>query len=201
MLVLSIGVEELGVHRQHAVEVERSDAQKLARVDHRVLSAEDLGVGVDALDLLLELVELGRLHEIGLVQQDAVCKGNLLHCLVLNSLRLLLLQVFHAVLAVDNCDNAVELVLGADEVINKEGLGHWCWIRKACGFDEHSIEGLHLLVEPLQGLDQVAADGAADAAVHHLDDLFVSLLCQHLLVHTHLTELILNDGEAQLVLR
>jgi len=52
-------------------------------------------------------------------------------------------------------------------------------------------------VETLQRLHQVPAHGAADAAVHNLDDLLVGSLLQHLVVYPHLPELVLDHRKAQ----
>ena len=48
--------------------------------------------------------------------------------------------------------------------------------------------------------DQVAAHGAADAAIVHFDDLFAAVLHQDLVVDVFLAELVLDDGDLQPVL-
>mmetsp|Transcript_719 Transcript_719/g.2177 ORF Transcript_719/g.2177 Transcript_719/m.2177 type:complete len:250 (-) Transcript_719:7-756(-) len=197
--MFTICVEKLWVHLQNALQVKRSDVQELQGIDLGVLRAEDFSVLVHALQLGLELVQLIRFHQVSLVQQDAVCKGNLLCTLVFHTLRLLLLQVLHYVLGIHNCDNAVQLVLLLDEVINKECLRNGCRISEPCGLDENGIKLLDFSMQPLQCFDQVTTNCAANASVHNLDDFVICLLCQNLLINTHLTKLVLDNGKAQLV--
>ena len=52
-------------------------------------------------------------------------------------------------------------------------------------------------MQALEGLDEVAAHGAADAAVHHLDDVLLGLLLDDLVVDSDLAKLVLDNGEAQ----
>ena len=63
------------------------------------------------------LLHLGRPDEVHLVQEDAVDEGELFHGLVLDPLRLLLVQVLLDVLRVDDRDDAVQAALGADLLV------------------------------------------------------------------------------------
>ena len=55
----------------------------------------------------------------------------------------------------------------------------------------------------LERLDEVTAHRAANASIHHLDDLLVDLLlditlvAQNVFIDTHLTKLILDNREAE----
>ena len=51
---------------------------------------------------------------------------------------------------------SIELTL-----IDEERLNHWGRVRESRGFDDHAIELVNALVQPLEGLDQVATDGTA----------------------------------------
>jgi hypothetical protein len=51
-----------------------------------------------------------------------------------------------------------------------------------------------------QGHDQVAAHGAADAAVVHFHDLLAGVLHQDFVVDVFLAELVFDDGNAHAVL-
>jgi len=87
-----------------------------------------------------------------------------------------------------------------DVLVHEEGLRHRGGIRETRGLDNDPIKQLHPLGQLLKCLHQVTPHRAADAPVHHLDDLLIDLLFRvwvdDLLVDPHLAELILNDGEA-----
>ena len=138
-------------------------------------------------------------HQIALVQDDAICEGQLFHRLILCTLGLLLIQVLLNVCRVHHCDDAVQSVLRLDLLIHKEGLRHWRRICHAGGLDEHCIELLDLAVHALQGAHQIASHSATNAAVHDFDHLLLGtgLVCDELFIHSHLPELILDDREAE----
>ena len=67
------------------------------------------------------------------------------------------------------------------------------------------LAGAHPLRDPLEHDDEVLPDGAADAAVHHLDDLLFRLLTRvpgdQRVVDADLAKLVLDDGQLLAVLR
>ena len=123
--------------------------------------------------------------------------ARLLDRLVLGALGLLLVEVLLNVLGVNQRDDAVEAEVLLDLVVDEEGLRDWCRIGHAGRLDDDTVElerarGL-ALGELLEDDDQVLADGAADAAVHHLDNLLVGLhlgvLCEERVVDADLAKL------------
>mmetsp|Transcript_38520 Transcript_38520/g.116456 ORF Transcript_38520/g.116456 Transcript_38520/m.116456 type:complete len:373 (+) Transcript_38520:225-1343(+) len=147
VLVLPIRVQELRVHLQHAVEAERVHVNQMLRIDFAVLGPENLHGGVDLLYPLLDRRQLLLLDQVRLVQQNAVREGHLLHRLVLNSLRLLLVQPRNDVLGVYHCDDAIEAVHALDVVVYEESLRNWRWVGQSCRLDDHRVEQLDLLVQ------------------------------------------------------
>mmetsp|Transcript_120986 Transcript_120986/g.347613 ORF Transcript_120986/g.347613 Transcript_120986/m.347613 type:complete len:204 (+) Transcript_120986:977-1588(+) len=196
MLVIPIGVQELGVHLQNILQREGLDVDQPARLDFPVLRSDDVRIGVDGPDRLLHLLQGVFADEVALVQQHAVGEGDLLHALVLHALWLLLVQVIQNVLGIHHGDDAVQAVEGADLVVDEEGLRHWRRVRQAGRLDDHTVEAGDLLLHALQGDRQVATHRATDASVHHLDNLLVGGLLDDLFVDAHLTELVLDNGEA-----
>mmetsp|Transcript_19250 Transcript_19250/g.50842 ORF Transcript_19250/g.50842 Transcript_19250/m.50842 type:complete len:217 (+) Transcript_19250:811-1461(+) len=173
----------------------------------------DLG-DVTALLLACRFGDGALADQVALVQDDAVCKRNLLDGLVLRAFRLFLIQVLLDVRRIHHGDDPVQAVLGLDVVVYEEGLGHRCGIGHACGLDQHSVEVLDLVVHALERLNQVAPHRAAYAAVHHLNHLLgdaghartILALARRsfgdqLLIHTHSAELVLDDREAEAVVR
>src|SRR3546814_4760136 len=70
---------------------------------------------------------------------------------------------------VDRRDDAVEAEALGQQRIGHDGLQDRCRIGQACGLDDQALESRHLalhppLVEVAHAGDEVAADGAAEAA-------------------------------------
>jgi hypothetical protein len=91
-----------------------------------------------------------------------------------------------------------------DLLVHEERLGHGSRVCQPGGLDDHAIE-LELalaafLAEVSQDPHEVAANGAAKAAVVHLDDLFLLVLHEDLVVDAGLAELVLDDGDLLAVL-
>mmetsp|Transcript_117617 Transcript_117617/g.374748 ORF Transcript_117617/g.374748 Transcript_117617/m.374748 type:complete len:241 (+) Transcript_117617:200-922(+) len=122
VLVVLVIPQESRIRLQHPVQREASDADDLVQVNLGVLCANDLHTSVNLPDLGLHLGQLLFGHEVHLVQQDAVGEGYLLHGLVLDALRLLLIQVHDQVLGIGHCQDAVEAQFLLHEVIGEERL-------------------------------------------------------------------------------
>ncbi|MDT4869607.1 hypothetical protein FQZ97_1046470 [compost metagenome] len=95
--------------------------------------------------------------------------------------------------------DGVEQVLLGDLVVHEEGLCHRARVGEACGFDHHAVELQFALAfflgQVLQRRAQVVADGAADAAVAHLDDVFLRVGDQDLVVDVFFAELVLDHRD------
>mmetsp|Transcript_58076 Transcript_58076/g.147471 ORF Transcript_58076/g.147471 Transcript_58076/m.147471 type:complete len:306 (+) Transcript_58076:162-1079(+) len=203
VLVVLVIPQESRLRLQHPVQREASDADDLVQVNLGILCANDLHTSVNLPDLGLHLGQLLFRHEVHLVQQDAVGEGYLLHGLVLDALGLLLPQMLQHMLRVDHGDDAVQDHPGLHVVVREESLRHRGGVREASRLDDDAIEPLAVrhraLQDAAQTLDEIAAHGAADAAVVHLDDLLrAEVLFGHdeLVINTYLTELVLDDREA-----
>jgi hypothetical protein len=99
------------------------------------------------------------------------------------------------VLGVDHRGDAVELGLGADVLVDEEGLGDGPGSARPRGLDDDRVEAALALHQARTHPDQVAAHRAADAAVVHLEDLFVGADDQ-VVVDADLAELVDDDGVA-----
>mmetsp|Transcript_109055 Transcript_109055/g.308488 ORF Transcript_109055/g.308488 Transcript_109055/m.308488 type:complete len:248 (-) Transcript_109055:199-942(-) len=128
VLVFPLRVQELRVHVHHALHVEGPDVEELRRVHLAEQRVDDVDVAVDLLDLLLDLCERVFIHKVALVQQDAVCKCNLLDGLILNTLRLLFSQVLQYVFRINDSDDGIEMVAALHVIIDEKRLRHRCWI-------------------------------------------------------------------------
>lgn len=100
-------------------------------------------------------------------------------------------------LGIDNGNDTVERVKGGNFVVSEESVGDWTRISHTSSLDNDGIKGLNLLVEVLEGDDEISADSAADTAIHNLNNLLVSLLRKNALINTDSPKLVLNHSKAQ----
>ena len=84
-------------------------------------------------------------------------------------------------------------------VVDEEGLGDRAGVGQAGRLDEDVVEPVAPLHQVAEDADQVAADGAADAAVVHLEDFFLGV-DDEVLIDADLAELVLDDGDPLAVL-
>ena len=96
-------------------------------------------------------------------------------------------------------DDAVEPVLCLHLVVEEERLGDRAGVGQAGRLDQDVVELVPPLHQVAEDADQVAADGAADAAVVHLEDLFLGA-DDEVLIDADLAELVLDDGDPLAVL-
>src|SRR5512135_2071710 len=92
-----------------------------------------LGIGIDAANARLDVVEFVRRDEVGLVDQDHIGESNLIFCFrrVLEPL----IEPF----GVGHGHNGVELGLAADFLVNEEGLRDRRRIGEAGCFDDDGV--------------------------------------------------------------
>ena len=74
--------EKLGIELGRTAQVEAADIEHLIERDIGILGTMDPGDGVDRLDPRLDGIELGGGDEVGLVEEDDVGEGDLLHGLI-----------------------------------------------------------------------------------------------------------------------
>ena len=77
IVIVIVGVQELRLDVEDAIEIEGVAAENLVERHLRTLGSMQLGVGVDAADAGLDFAQFGVGHEIGLVDQDHIGKGDL----------------------------------------------------------------------------------------------------------------------------
>ena len=110
-----------------------------------------------------------------------------------------LVELVLGVLGIDQCDDGIEQVALGHLVVHEEGLRYRTGIGHAGGLDDDALEIdlalAALFGQILQRGTQVIADGAADAAVAHLDDLFLRVSHQDLVVDVLFAELVLDHGD------
>ena len=149
----------------------------------------DLRIRVDATDARLDLLQLVARHEIGLVQQDHIGEGDL----VLGLRRVL--QPIGQPFRVRDRHHGVEPGRVGHVLIDEEGLRDRRRVGEARRLDDDRVEAPLALHQTFHDADEVAAHGAADAAVVHLKYFLVGA-DDEVVVDADLAELVDDDGVA-----
>ena len=186
-VVMVVSLQELRLDVEDAVEVEGVAAEHLVERDFGALGAMQPRVRIEPADARLQLGEFARRHQVGLVEQNDVGKGDL----VLGLGRVL--EPVLQPLGVGDGHHRIEFGLGADLLVHEEGLRHRRRVGQARRLDD---DGVELALSPHQPVDdahQVAAHGAADAAVVHLEHFLVGVDHQ-LVVDADFAEFVDDDG-------
>ena len=142
--------------------------------------------GVQPADPRLNVPQLGLAHQVGLVQDDLVGKGDLFDGLPGVP------EAQGQVEGVDHRRHAVQFGTGADVIVDEEGLGDGPRVGEAGGLYDDGVEAALALHEAGQHPDEVAAHRAADASIVHLEDFLVGA-DDEVVVDSHLAELIDDD--------
>ena len=146
-------------------------------------------VRVDGADARFDLAQFRRRHEIGLVEDDDVGEGDL----VLGLGRVA--QALGEPLGVGDRHHRVEPRRLFHVLVNEEGLRHRRRIGEPGRLDDDRVEPAFALHQTLDDADKVAAHGAADAAVVHLEHFFVRA-DDEFVVDADLAELVDHDRVA-----
>ena len=133
--------------------------------------------------------QLRIIDELGLVQHDLIRKRDLFNCFAAVS------QAQQDMLRIDERRDGIEYRALLQEMIDKEGLHHRPRIGKAGRLDDDRIEIAVFCEQAMQRADQVAAHGAADAAIVHFEQFFISIDDQ-VIVDADFAKLVDDDGIA-----
>ena len=183
VVVVIVADEEVRFDVEDAIEIEGSALKHISECDVAVLRSMQCRVGVDGADARLNLAQLGRADEIGLVDDDDVGEGDL----ILGLGRVA--QALRKPLGVGDRHDRVEPRHLFHVLVDEEGLRHRRRIGEAGRLDDDRVEPALALHQPLDDADEVAAHGAADAAVVHLEHFFVRA-DDELVVDADLAELV-----------
>ena len=175
------------------MQVERAAVEHAVQRDGRTLGAVNARRRVDGPDKAFHLGQFLRRDKVGLVQQHHIGKGDLVLGLAA------VLQAQRQMLGVDEGDNGIETGFRPHIVIHEEGLCHGGRIGKAGGLHQDCVETARPAHQALDDAHEIAAHGAADAAVVHFVDFLVGFHDQ-VVVDTDLAELIDDDGIALAVI-
>src|SRR5579871_339026 len=166
-VIVAVAFQKRRLYVEDAVEIEGVAIQNFVERNLSALRLVQAGIGIDAADTRLDVAQLFGRDQIGLVDEDDVGERDL----VLGLGRVL--EPVVEPLGVGDGDHGVELGAPADVLFDEEDLRHRRRIGEARGLDD---DGVELALAPHQAVEdahQVAAHGAADAAVVHLEHFLV----------------------------
>ncbi len=194
---MMVVVEEVRLDRHGVREIERADAEDAVERDFRVARPDDLRGRVQPAHPRLDRRGLRLVHEIDLVDDDAVGGDDLVDRLVVVPVQARVVEVLPDVLRVHQRDDPVERDLSRHLVVDEEGRRDRLRIGEPARLDQDVVEFLAPTHEILEDLDEIGAHAAdaADAAVRELVDLLLGGEHQPG-VDVHFAELVLDDRDA-----
>ena len=189
IVVVVVDLEELRLDVENAVEIEGAPLQHIGDLDVAFGRPVQGRVGVDGADARFHLPQLGGRDEIALVEDDDVGEGDL--ALGLGRVA----QAGGEPFGVGDGDDRVQARRLLDVLVDEEGLRDGRGVCQAGGLDDDRVEAALALHQALDDADEVAAHGAADAAVVHLEHFLVRA-DDELVVDADLAEFVDDDGVA-----
>ena len=116
---------------------------------------------------------------------------------------LALIELLRGVFGIDHGEDGIDQVGLGNLIVHKKGLHHRAGVGQARGFNHDALKidqpFAPLGRQQLQGFAQVFADGAADAAVAHLQDLFFGFGAQNIGVDVFFAKFIFNNSNLHAV--
>ena len=187
MLMFMEAREEVGFDFQYAVETEGVSTQHIGQLDAAALRLTNCRNGIDGANSFARSVQLLRLDEIGLIQEDNIREGDLFLGFMS------VVERTEQVLRVNDCHDGVELGVFANILVDEESLGDGGWIGEACGFDQNSVKSAASPHQAFDDADEVAAHATADATVVHFENFFIRI-DDEIIVNPNFPELIDDNG-------
>ena len=183
--------QEIGIDVEFGIQIEATQVKYFLQGHFAKMHGTLRCPRVHVAQAVLQGIELLRRDQVGLADKDLVGKADL-------AARLLAIgELLLGVLGVHQRQDGIEQIGFSHFVVHEKGLRHRAGIGQAGGFDHHALKVQLALAsffaQIAQGGAQILADGAADAAVVHLDDLLAGLTDQNIGVNVLFTELVLND--------
>ena len=157
MFVFMEAREEVGFDFQYAVETEGVATQHIGQLDAAALRLTNRRNGIDGANSFARSVQLLRLDEIGLIQEDDIREGDLF----LGFMGVV--ERTEQVLCVNDCSRWRRALCFANILVDEESLGDGGWIGEACGFDQNPVKSAASPHQAFDDADEVAAHATADA--------------------------------------
>ena len=196
-VVVLIFLEEVGVDVQLGVQIEATQVKHILEGHIAKVHRRDGCTRVHVLEAMDQRVFFSIRHQVGLGQEDLIGKAHL------TARFLAVFQLLVGVLGIHQGDDGVDQIGLGNLIVHEEGLSHRAGVGQTGGFDDDAVKVHQALAalgrQQLQGFAQVFTDGAADAAVAHLQNLLFGFGLENVGVDVFLTELVLDHGNLHAV--
>ena len=190
-VIVRLVFQKVRVYVELGIEVEAAQVKHLAQGDIAKMHGFLRRSGVHVLEPVHQGVYLGGQHQVSFADKNLVSKAHL-------AARLLpVIELDSGMLGVDQRQNRVEQIALGNFVVHEKGLGYRARVSQAGGLDhdpvKHQLARALFLGQVAQRAAQVFSNGAADAAIAHLDDLLLGVRHQNVAVYVFLAKLVLNN--------
>ena len=193
VVVVVVSFEEVRVNVELGVQVKAAQikhiGQRYFAKMHDFLWRARIHVG----QAVLQVSQGLRRHQFRLADEQLVGKTDL-------PTRLLpIVELRVGMLGVDQSQNRVQQIALGDFLVHEKCLRHRPRIRQARGLNHHTlkIEQAFALFggQQLQGFAQVLTNRTANAAIAHLDDVFLGVIHQNFVVDVFFAKFIFDDRD------
>ena len=192
VMVMGIVFQEVWIDVQLGVEIEALEVEHLGQ--GHLPKMHDLlwSTRIHVLQTVLQCVQVLRRHQIGFADEDLVRKAHL------TTRFLAIIELQGRVLGVHQSQDGVEQEGLCNLVVHEKGLRNRTRIGQTGRLDDDAVKAEQAFAalgsQHLQRDAQVFADGAANAAIAHLNDLLLGVRDQDLVVDVLFAKLVLDDG-------
>ena len=185
--------QKLGVDVQGGVEVEAVQIQHVLNVHRAKVRNMPGRTRVHVLQAVGQCTQGFGADQVGFADKNLVRETHLAPGF------LAFVELVGRVFGIHQGQDGVQQVGLGHLIVHKKGLRHRAGVGQAGGFDDDAVKVQFafalFLCQILQGSAQVFADGAADAAIAHLDDLFLGVAHQNIAVDVFLAEFVFDDRD------
>ena len=193
VMIVRVFLEEIRVDIQLGVQVEAAQVEHLRNRDIAEVHGPLRGPWVHVFQAVDQRVGFVLGHQVRLADEDLVGKAHLAAGF------LAVVELLGGVLRIDQRQDGVEQVSLGDFVIHEESLRNGAGVGQARRFDDDPVEIQQALAllgsQQLERGAKVFANGAADAAVAHLDDLLLAFRDKDVGVDVLFAEFVLDHGD------
>jgi len=193
VMVLVLFLQKVRVDFHCVIKVKAADIENFGKLDLCIGSAVNPGHGVNPAQASLKRIEFCGRSEIALVEEDHVGEGDLFLCFIA------VIEVKQDVPCIHERDDCINQELCLHLIVGEKCLHDGSRVSETRGFDENAIELVPAFHQIAEDADEVAAHGAADAAVVHLKE-FLFRVDHEFVVDADLSKFIFDHGDSQAVL-
>ena len=192
-VVVTVFLQKVWIDVEFGIQVEAFQVKHLAQRDFTKVHHLLRGAGVHVLQSVLQRTQIIGRDQIGFADEDLVGKTHL------PARFLTVVQLLRRVFGIHQRQDGVEQKRLGDLIVHEKGLRHGTGIGQTGGLDHDAVKTQQTFAalgrEQLQGDAQIFPNGAANAAIAHLNDLLLGVRDQDVVVDVFFAKFVLNDSD------